>query len=180
MGVSWMSRWLRGCLPSNFIKIQTPPVLEEKLAFLFREPAGYWRYPKLWTDASGGEYGSIPQLRRCGVGIAAVALTSQGVQIEFGAFGALAGEHQTVPRGELYAIVVAFECTHHAQPLEVVTDSLVNQQLYSKGPRATAEAANADLWQRLWAILKVRTAPSSIRWTKGQSTWSLEQCNQKT
>ena len=124
----------------------------------------------MWTDASGGEYGSVPQWRRCGIGITAVTVTGlQGVQVHFWAYGPLPGEVQTVPRGELFAIVTAFENTHPEQPLEVITDSQVNEKLYQKGPRATQEAANYDLWQRLWAILRARTAVGTIRWFKGHA-----------
>jgi hypothetical protein len=168
----WPCLWLRGLLPKSFVTVQTPYQQEDELCFLDEVPAaGGWRFSKLWTDASGGEYGSIPQLRRCGIGITAITVTGQqGVQINFGAFGPLPGEIQTVPRGELYAIFSAFENTHLEQPLEVVTDSQVNEKLYQKGPRATQEAANYDLWHRLCAIMRARTAVSTIRWSKGHAT----------
>jgi hypothetical protein len=46
----------------------------------------------------------------------------------------------------------------------------MNARLYDRGPAATREASNHDLWARLWAALRARSAPTDIQWIKGHAT----------
>ena len=61
-------------------------------------------------------------------------------------FCALPGSRQTVPRAELYAIVVAVENVDPEEELTIISDSELNIKLYHKGKGATRKAANLDFW----------------------------------
>ena len=87
----------------------------------------------------------------------------------WGALGLHPGEAQTVPRAELYAVLVAVERSDPAAALTVVSDSEVNVKLYAKGELATANAANHDLWTRLWNAKHRRSASLTIKWCKGHA-----------
>ncbi len=87
--------------------------------------------------------------------------------LAWGAWGPLPGELQTVPRGELYIIIIVLERTVPHLSLTVVSDSQVNVKLYLKGPAATANAANHDLWVRLWAAKPAVRRPLSLGGPRG-------------
>ena len=113
--------WLRGCLPSGFVEVSTPFVQQH--GFKYHGPeaqqvqaAPSWPAGKIWTDASGGEFGNVDLLRRCSYGIVALEAVGEHYRISFGAYGPLPGEEQSVPRGELYSIVQAVERTCPLQP----------------------------------------------------------------
>ncbi len=113
--------WLRGCLPLGYIKVLTPVPQEETFTYLDAEFSGWWPSCTLWTDASGGTFGSVKRLRRCGVGIASLSTGSGPVRLAWGAWGPLSGELQIVRRGELYIIIIALERTDPHLPLMVAS-----------------------------------------------------------
>ena len=61
--------WLRGLLPSSLLTEDLPAPNSVRLFFVGRR-VGRWRSGVYFTDGSGGKYGSVPTLRRCGCGIA--------------------------------------------------------------------------------------------------------------
>ncbi len=71
-----------------------------------------------------------------------------------------------MPRAELYAIVVAVENVDPEEELTIISDSEINIKLYHKGKGATRNAANYDLWCRLWKAKENRKADLHIKWTK--------------
>ena len=65
-----------------------------------------------FTDGSGGLYSSDPRRRRCGWGIARIfydPLRPQNNTLTIGWYGALPTQNQTVPRAELWAVIVVIE-----------------------------------------------------------------------
>ena len=52
-----------------------------------------------------GKYSSVPILRRCGCGIARID-SAGDLALDFGVYFGLEGSLQTVPRSEMYAIII--------------------------------------------------------------------------
>ena len=75
--------------------------------------------PILW-DASGGEFTSYACIRRVGCGLAAVDATGN---LLFGAKSNLPGLVQTVPRGEIYALLMLVNLAVHLAVLDFVSDN---------------------------------------------------------
>ena len=98
--------WLRGLLPSSNISIPSCHLPSNRFQPVFK---GSWSESTrltsgvYYTDASGGEDGDSPVLRRCGVAICASPSVSEP-EAPGGICYPLPGEVQTVPRGELHAI----------------------------------------------------------------------------
>ena len=114
--------WLRGIAPVEIIAADIPVADCVRILYLGQIPAGKWPGGKYYTDGSGGKYGSIPLLRRCGCGIA--ALTDDGeLLFHFGAAFALEGKQQSVPRAELYCFVVLCLLVENEAEVHVATDS---------------------------------------------------------
>ena len=70
--------WLRGLVPKGLTAVQTPYPEEPVLTFVGEVPQGSWPSGVYWTDGSGGKYGSIKSLRRCGSGFAVVSMDASG------------------------------------------------------------------------------------------------------
>ncbi len=81
--------WLRGCPPLGFIQVLTPAPLEETFRYLDAKFSGWWPSGTLWTDVSGGTFGSFKRLCRCGVSIASLSTGSGPVNLDWGAWGPL-------------------------------------------------------------------------------------------
>ncbi len=77
--------WLRGFLPLGFNKLLTQVQQEETFRYLEADFSVWWPSGTLWTDASGGTFGSVKRLRRCGVGIASLSSGSGPVLLAWGA-----------------------------------------------------------------------------------------------
>ena len=157
--------WLRGLLPTSLVKpaTPTPTLCTLQLVNGAQQPptAGQWPSGTYYTDGSGGKYGSIPLLRRCGVGIA--TLMPREFTFAWGAFIALPGPSQTVPRAELFAIaaVVAL-ATPHAQLTFVVDAKIV----YDGITHRTTTGELADLWTHLWKLVTDKGLTVHARWVK--------------
>ena len=76
-----------------------------------------------FTDASGGLDHDIPQLRRCGIGICA-SPSLHPPQAPDGLHYPLPGEVQTVPRGEMHAIVTVARLAALEADILVYSDNL--------------------------------------------------------
>ena len=72
-------------------------------------PAGDWPAGNYGADGSGGSNGSDRFLRKCGSGIARVCLTDGRLAFDWGLASNLPGSRQTVPRAELFAIILLIE-----------------------------------------------------------------------
>ena len=118
--------WLRGLVSKGLTAVTTPYPEEPVLTFFGEVPIGVWPGGVYWTDGSGGKYGSVKALRRCGSGFAVVFLDSCGkVQFKWGACAPLHGSLQTVPRAELNACNMILAKVAPGEHVELVTDSLV-------------------------------------------------------
>lgn len=166
--------WLRGLVPRSLTRVDVPCPHVTEVTFVGSHPPGEWPAGTYWTDGSGGKYGSIRALRRCGSGVAVVRLTPAGdVEFAWGAFAPLAGEKQTVPRSELAAcIMVISRVAAGDGPVEIVTDSLLTWEVHSKGPEAfTSSTANGDLWQVFWSHSeRLGHDRVKLRWVKAHAT----------
>ena len=68
-------------------------------------------------DASGGDFSSLPMLRRCGAGIIHTKTIGNEIKQIWGCSFKLIGTAQTVPRAELFAL--------HFLMQEAVEDALI-------------------------------------------------------
>ena len=83
------------------------------------------------VDASGGSKSRDPRTRLCGWGIAAVALDATGRwQCIAWKSGLLPGNTQSVPRAELYAIVVLSR--HTSGAVSFSSDSQLNMKTFRR------------------------------------------------
>ena len=127
-----------------------------------RQAACYWRLAigDLLHRRFVGKNGSNTLLRRCGVGI---VRSEPDASVPWGAFSALPGRSQTVPRAELYALVLL---AHMCQPdaiLDVGVDSLTTVE----GVLLERQSGdNEDLWVTLWEIVRSKMLLLSVRWVK--------------
>ena len=99
--------WLRGLVPRSLTAVTSPCPGRREITYFGGVPCGPWPGGVYWTDGSGGKYGGVRALRRCGSGVSVVAL-GEGGRVEFvwGAFAPLRGELQIVPRAELNACIM--------------------------------------------------------------------------
>ena len=164
--------WLRGLCPVAALKQRTPPPREAAVVQVGPSRfLGEWDGGRLWSDASAGEYGRWPRLRRCGCGLARIRSSLDlTYELVWGAHFALPGDKQTVPRAELYAMVVAVENTNPCHELHIFSDSKINVDLYDKGTGGCLNAENSDLWDRMWRAIAGRTAVLRISWVKAHCT----------
>ena len=126
--------WLRGLVPKSLTAVSTPYPVGQELTYLGEAPDGPWPGGVYWTDGSGGKYGSVKALRRCGSGIAVVVQDGDGrVRFKWGAFVPLHGELQTAPRAELNACITIPANVVQGGSVELVADSLVNYNILIKG-----------------------------------------------
>jgi hypothetical protein len=140
--------WLRGLVPAAMSTVNTPCPVEEDLVYVGCSPAAAWPVGVYYTDGSGGKYSSVPQLRRCGVGVACVE--DEPLRFSWGCHSPLPGDRQTVPRAELFAIILIAK---NAAPgdVTVYSDSLLSVNLYNGGQAGCLKSDNVDLWQDLWS-----------------------------
>ena len=87
--------------------------------------------------------------------------------VEFAAFGVLPGEKQTVPRGELYAILEALVNLMLNAKAAITTDSKVNADLYRDGKTAAVDSTNGDLWSDVFEVIESKNLQIDIVWSKG-------------
>ena len=91
--------WLRGLLPQQLVPCASAPVATFPTFVSGPQcPSGSWPAGYYGTDASGGVFSSIPQLRRVGVGIASLFVShshgTEEVEYAFGAWSALVKSKQ--------------------------------------------------------------------------------------
>lgn len=165
--------WLRGLLPSSLVIVNTPYVQDMQLHFVGDYPAGTWPCGLFYSDASGGPFSSLPPIRRCGVGVAVIEQengmhTDQLFRLKWGVFAPLVGTAQSVPRAELYAVLVV---VLHVQsgPSEIRSDSKVNVDMFAQGQEACLNSVNSDLWQQIWSALTDRQVQLTFTWVKGHA-----------
>ena len=165
--------WLRGLLPASLVPVNTPAVMSDEVWYVRDHPAGWWPAGVYYTDCSGGPHNIYPPIRRCGIGVAVLDMHHDLLQSDpqpfvWGAYAPLPGLLQTVPRGELYAMVLVVERVLEGN-LEIRSDSKVNVDLFHKGRQACLASSNSDLWLRLWDVLGSREVCLEMIWVKGHT-----------
>ena len=77
----------------------------------------------------------------------------------------LPGQIQTVPRAELFALLIV---AHHARPNTLIhffTDNKKNtRDTYYKGPSRARLAANADMWVSLFQQINTKSLYIHVYW----------------
>ena len=140
----------------------TPPI--EDLNVLTEMPMepSFWEDTTgiFYTDASGGKFSSFNRLRRIGCG---ACLCVHGVP-KWSHYFNLPGPVQSVPRGELYAILYIVERVSPFSTIEIVTDKKKNWQSYLGGKDKSSNSANADLFSQLFTFLENRYIVLNLRW----------------
>ena len=172
--------WLRGLLPLGLIPLSTPYPDNMEWHYVGLDPPVHAAWPsgRYYTDASGGAFSSIKLLRR--VGFAAVYLNQNEDAFDtlfeelsatvhnfvFGAFSVLPGHHQTVPRGELHAIVSVVLSVQQGT-CTIYTDSKISADLFGQGKARCLNSENSDLWSMLWSHIDAGGINVTLVWTKG-------------
>ena len=124
--------WIRGILPSSLAATSSAPQDNVPLYAIGPLPlTESWPSGFEGCDASGGIHTSIPSIRRVGFGICKLDLTPPHSLLA-GCWSMLPGHVQTVPRGELFAILTILRHAELGGHYHVFSDSLVNIDLYHK------------------------------------------------
>ena len=155
--------WFRAIMTTKYLPTIPPSSPETQRSDPGDLYGDVWPAGVYGTDASGGAYGSIPCLRRCGCGIVSIDLCS--LQLVFGRSFPLVGQVQTVPRAELYAMLVVVQRVGSGG-VTIVTDSKVNYDLFY-GPRQSAlDSSNGDFWSLMFAELDSKPLMLTMSWVK--------------
>jgi len=154
--------WLRGVLPQSLTTISREYLPSNDIVIKYEnDPDGQWRSGTYYGDASGGEFTSYPELRRCGCGVAAIHPDGT---LHYGASFSLPGEIQTVPRGELYALLFLVDRLAPLTEVDFVTDNEGVFNIYNKGPKASNNSANCDLYSELFKQILYKAIRLTVRW----------------
>ena len=161
--------WLRGLLPRSTVPCNTPYIYHDELHLVGpKVPNDPWPSGVYFSDASGGKYSSVPALRRCGIGVASLDLHSNlDSSFLFGAYAPLVGVEQTVPRGELYGILLIVRFAADGAKLDIRSDSKTNVDLFYTTSSNTLASTNGDLWYELWQLINSKSLDVTLTWVKG-------------
>ena len=170
--------WLRGLLPRFLVPVNSPLPMEVDLQYVGVWPGTWWPPGCYHTDGSGGRFSRYTLIRRCGIGIAYMAQNDEDFShaatgdpeslFKWGAFTALPGERQTVPRSELMAICIVLQHVNDGNT-DIVTDCKNNANAFQRGKQYCLESEHADVWEDIWQILDDREISLSVRWSKGHA-----------
>ena len=166
--------WLRGLLPASVMPNNTPYIDQDDISYVGSPPHHQaWPSGSYFADASGGEYSSLPVLRRCGVGVCVlkqyynIAEEDPDQPMLWGIFAPLTGKVHTVVRAELYAVLLIARNLVVAALACVSSDSKVDVDLFDQGKAACMNSTNADLWNELFDLIESKKLNFTIRWVKG-------------
>ena len=149
-------------MPAGFINIppENSPIDETSYTYInpdeFSVVSGVY-----YGDASGGTHTKYPDIRR--VGCAFIAIDSKD-QLRFGAHFPLPGEHQTVARGELFALVCLLKHAKNLSDIVFVTDNKGVKDMFDKGPKEAAFSSNCDLFRETFQIIFNKALKVTVRW----------------
>ena len=169
--------WLRGLLPAHYLAVESPTPSHWIWHFVgTSQNLRDWPGGTYFTDGSGGTYSSSPALRRCGLAVCQLRgdWDDGDLDFEWGAFSALPGSKQTVPRAEFAAIWAVLHHVPADRACCVVSDSKISvdavlQLMECPGRAVDPKAANLDLLVLIGKLLVRRVGSFSIRWVKGHS-----------
>ena len=140
---------LRGLLPKELGTSTIDPSPVATPMYVGTGPEHEWPATTYFTDCSGGNHGTYPAIRRCGIGIARLGMRNGMPELLWGLMSCLPGEFQTIPRGELFAICFVV-CKVKCGPLKIVSDSLVNVKLFNGCRTIALSSTNADLFKQMF------------------------------
>ena len=126
------------------------------------QPNRHWPPGIYFTDGSGGVFSDTAPLRRCGVGLVCMKLLNT-LCIDFAAYSNLPGKVQTVPRAELYAVLLVCQHVHEGQ-IVVYCDNLKTVDVFNKGKEFALMSANSDLWHRLFHVIESKHLDVLLKW----------------
>ena len=132
------------------------------------DPDGYigikhnWLGGVYYTDASGGQFTSVPQLRLVGCSV----VTVEGINIETGVSFMLPGIIQTVVRGELFAIWHVLNNVAASSVVTICSDSLVNVDLFNGSRNNAINSTNGDIFYFAFQQIDQKGLKVRIKWIK--------------
>ncbi len=155
--------WLRGIIPQELTKVEDSyaPPDEPNHTIISNIGEAVWSSGTYYGDASGGEFSSLPAIRR--VGCSVVFINTQG-DLLFGIKSRLPGQIQTVPRGELYCLLMLAQQVTPLATVDFVTDNLGVCNAFNKGPEFCAYVNNCDLFKSLFKHIYDKALRFSVRW----------------
>ena len=155
--------WCRGVPPTAMYCLKPPAdtAVEWKIGDwgVLAEEGGIFG-----TDGAGGKHSSEPRLRRCGFSAVCLRRSAAGdgrLQLRAAMWSTLAGQHQSVPRAEMSAILWLLGCIRG--PLVVHTDHWNIVRRWKSGNKNSA-GAMSDLWYDFWALVEARVHPVVLHW----------------
>jgi len=119
-------------------------------------PSGYY-----FGDGSGGPYSKFPTIRRAGVGVHYVSPDKVPTH---NYWQPLPGDSQTLPRAELFAVLLVALHVEEAAVVDFFTDSKITKDTYYKGHKRAKFATNADLWVQLFNLIETKHVLLNIYW----------------
>ncbi len=141
--------WLRGILPLRFttLKQENLPPRDVYTTHINNTPSPpLWDTGTYYGDASGGDFSSVPLLRRVGVGVCRISPLGK---LLYGIHCNLPGDVQTVPRGEIYALVVLLTRASPLAVIDYVTDNVGLRDAYNAGPTFCHSTNNCFLYNEI-------------------------------
>ncbi len=155
--------WLRGLLPSHLTDVPSEYDPIDKLVIKFTncDNNTVWGSGTYYGDSSGGEFASFSKIRRCDCELASVDTSGT---LLFGASFNLPGDIQTVPRGEVFALVQLLELCEPLTFLDYVTDNRGLFDNYCKGPAHSYNSSNCDLYHRIYTLVYEKAIYLEVRW----------------
>ena len=87
--------------------------------------------------------------------------------LEWGASFPLEGSIQTVPRAELFTILILLRNLQHSASAFIVSDSLVNINLFHRGKTHALASTNGDLWVGVFKEIENKCLDITIKWIQG-------------
>ena len=165
--------WLRGVAVNKFscgdVEPPEPTALVQFLGLL--RDCDKIEVPFVFTDGSGGSNSRDPRKRRVGFGFAAfehASILSLSPYPVAAGFGTLPGPKQTVPRAELYAIIVIAKCT--VGDVTVYTDHINHVNKFSRGEMACLCSELSDLWAVIFDVLRDRAGKFCLDYVPAHAT----------
>jgi len=121
---------------------------------------GHWPSGDYFGDGSEGVDTAMPVLRRCGVAICLYGRTGP-IQT---AYSPLPGDEQTVYRAELLAVIFAVELVEEEGTVNYFIDNQAVCDTYHKGYDRALLSQAADLFHRLFAVIRLRKVTLTLSW----------------
>ena len=149
-------------LLETFVEIPPEDLPVEEETIEWTNPQGLTISSGLYYgDASGGIYNQYRDIRR--VGCSFTQVDNVGELVLTASFP-LPGETQTVPRGELFAVLQLVKPAEVMPVLEYVSDNMGVYQTFNEGPKAGCLSMKCDLYHELFQLTIRKGIIQKIRW----------------